>query len=467
MPDSPFPPQGDLPPAGGRPDNMTTASKFQGRSSLANIHWYARLGAIFSLVLVVGVIAGMLVERNLIAVPPAPAPQFKDLEAVTSIIEDNYYYRPTDPTEEAVWKAKLEQQSISGMLGSLDDQYTRYLEPNDARTASNQLAGKYEGIGISIAAKGNQVVITDIFPGGPASQAGITVGDIILSVDDRPVAAGDDISSQIQGPVGSQVTLELMRPGMSQPQHIRVTRQEIITPPVTFSRVPNTGYAVIRVSLFGDQTTHLVTTFLQQATQEHATGIVLDLRGNGGGWVTSAAEVIGRFIPSDRGPALFEDTASAAGGEVPLPIVNGASPVYTGPLVVLVDDGTASAAEIVAGALKDYDRALIVGRKTYGKGSVQRIYDFQDGASMRVTVAEWLTPSRGRIQAVGILPNIGVTLAERNQTGKDADLAQAIALLDAGQSKPSDLTRGPAAIPAGTPIPHSNPDPTEAVPSTP
>ena len=404
------------------------------------------------MVLIVGIVAGMLVERRIIADPSAPASQFKSLQAVTSIIEDNYYYRPTDATEEATWAAQLEQQAITGMLGSLDDAYTRYLEPEAARSASNQLAGKYEGVGITIGTENGRVVIGKIVPGGPADQAGIIVGDAILEVDGRKVAAGDDISSQIQGPTGTQVNLEILRPGTSESIHIAVTRQEILTSPVSYTMIPNTTIALIRIDIFGDQTTALVTGFLKQAERAHATGVVLDLRGNGGGWVTSAQEVIGRFVSSEDGPALFEDTTSAAGGEVSLPIVNGPEPVYTGPLVVLVDGGTASAAEIVAGALKDYNRAMIVGRKTFGKGSVQRIYDFKDGASMRVTVAEWLTPNKGRIQVVGIAPNVDVEISDHATSGQDADLAQSIALLNAGQTRSSDLAQHPPATPVASPL---------------
>lgn len=420
--------------------------------SLTGFHRCVRLGAIFAMVLVVGIAAGMLVERSLVADPPAPEPQFKSLEAVTSIIEDNYYYRPADPTEEATWTAHLEQQAIIGMLGSLGDTYTRYLEPEAAHSASNQLAGKYEGVGITIGSENDRVVITKLLPSGPAAQAGIREGDAILAVDGRKVAVGDDISSQIQGQIGTQVNLEILRPGAAESFRVDLTRKEIATPPVSYTMIPNTAIALIRIDIFGDQTTTLVTEFLKQAERDKATGVVLDLRGNGGGWVTSAQEVIGRFVSSGSGPALYEDATSAAGGEVPLPIVNGPEPVYSGPLVVLVDAGTASASEIVAGALKDYNRAMIVGRKTFGKGSVQRIYDFKDGASMRVTVAEWLTPRKGRIQEVGIAPNVDVELKDHATSGQDADLAHAIALLNAGQYRPTDIAQGPPATPAASPV---------------
>ena len=414
------------------------------------MHWYLRLAAVFLLVLLTGAAGGMLVERNILSRDRAPAAgDLQTLSAVNTILVDNYYYRPNDPAELKAWEEKLEQQAIAGMLGGLDDTYTRYLEPVDSRTASDQLAGSYEGIGITFQAT-DQIVITEVTAGGPAEKAGIVPGDVLVSVDGRAVAPGDDIRSLVLGESGTTVTLGIVHAGEGAPVEVPVVRGKILVPPVSWKMLPDTHIAYIKVDLFGDQTTALVTQFLGEAQKQGVTGVILDLRSNGGGWVKSAQEVIGRFVPAGQGPALYEDTSSAQGGEVAMPIVNGTEPIYNGPLVVLVDGLTASAAEIVAGSLKDYDRALIVGRQTYGKGSVQRIFSFQDGSSMRVTVAEWLTPSRGRIQDVGVLPNVAVQADDGTHTS-DPDIAEAIALLDAGQSKPSDLAARPPATPSPSP----------------
>ncbi|MGB3328987.1 MAG: S41 family peptidase [Thermomicrobiales bacterium] len=411
--------------------------------------WYLRLAAVFLLVLMTGAAGGILVERNILSRTETPAPaNLQALDAVNSILLNNYYSRPSDPAELQAWETRLEQQAIAGMLGSLDDTYTRYLEPADAQTAANQLAGSYEGVGIVFQSI-DKIMITGVTAGGPAEKAGIKVGDELVSVDGRPVVAGDDVRSLVLGESGTTVTLGIIHPGTATPVDVPVVRGKIIVPPVSWRMLTGTTIAYIRIDLFGDKTTELVTEFLQQAEKQHATGVILDLRSNGGGWVKSAQEVIGRFVNADSGPALYEDTSNAAGGEQAMPIVNGSSPIYTGPVVVLVDGQTASAAEIVAGSLKDYDRALIVGRQTYGKGSVQRIFSFQDGSSMRVTVAEWLTPSRGRIQDVGVTPNVAVSTSATDT--RDEDIAQAIALIDAGQGKPSDLAGRPPATPPATP----------------
>lgn len=414
--------------------------------------WYLRLAAVFLLVLLTGAAGGMLVQRNILSHRDKPVQnELPVADAVTSILVANYFYRPSDPVALKAWEDKLQQQAISGMLGSLDDTYTRYLEPVEATTAANQLAGTYEGIGITFGPTNAGFTVSKVNEGGPAEKAGITVGDVIVAVDGRPVAPGDDVRSMVLGESGTTVTIDVLRPGSATPVSIPVVRGKIIVPPVSWQMVKGTSIAYLRIDLFGDQTTALVTQFLQEAQAKGATGVILDLRANGGGWVQSAQEVIGRFVEADQGPALYEDTSSAPGGETAMPIVNGSTPIYTGPVVVLVDGGTASAAEIVAGSLKDYDRALIVGRQTFGKGSVQRIYSFQDGSSMRLTVAEWLTPSRGRIQDVGIQPNVPVAPNSVNVT-EDPDISQAVALLNAGQARPSDLAGHPPATPVSTPI---------------
>jgi carboxyl-terminal processing protease len=187
-----------------------------------------------------------------------------------------------------------------------------------------------------------------------------------------------------------------------------------------------------------------------------ATGIILDLRGNGGGWVTSAQGVLGRFLDPEVGPAMFEDISPGRGGEEPLPILGDEGNVRTDlPVIVLVDPGTASASEIVAGALKDYDRAIVVGERTYGKGSVQRIFGFSDGASLRVTVAEWFTPSRGRIQQEGIQPNVEIPLGAHPESDGDPALDAAVKLMQDATTRPTDLIAAP-------PSPVASPEATAA-----
>jgi carboxyl-terminal processing protease len=179
--------------------------------------------------------------------------------------------------------------------------------------------------------------------------------------------------------------------------------------------------------------------------------MVLDLRGNGGGWVESARATLGRFLDPSLGPAMYEDATPGPGGMEALPIEAGDGIEQLDlPMVVLVDGGTASSAEIVAGTLRDYDRAMIIGEPTFGKGSVQRIFGFSDGSTLRVTVAEWFTPSRGRIQDEGIQPDLEIS-ASLDNTRDDPVMSTALRVLDSGKSRPSDLLV--PGTPAASPVP--------------
>ncbi|HEY7033536.1 MAG TPA: S41 family peptidase, partial [Thermomicrobiales bacterium] len=162
---------------------------------------------------------------------------------------------------------------------------------------------------------------------------------------------------------------------------------------------------------------------LTKAKADGVTGIVLDLRNNGGGWVQSAQEMIGRFVSKDKGAALYEDADPNDPEMTAEPIVGGGPEVFDTPMVVLVNGGTASAAEIVAGALRDYGRARLIGEKTFGKGSVQRVHDFDDGASARITFAVWLTPNKNQIQGQGLQPDVVVAAADGTDTDPQLDRA--------------------------------------------
>jgi carboxyl-terminal processing protease len=210
----------------------------------------------------------------------------------------------------------------------------------------------------------------------------------------------------------------------------------------------------LQVTVFGDNTTAELDAALKQAQQDGAKGVILDLRNNGGGWVDSAQEMIGRFVPESSGPALYEQFDPDGSERTAQPIISGEVKMYDVPLIVLVNAGTASASEIVAGALRDYHRAEIVGERTFGKGSVQRVHDFQDGSSARITFAEWLTPSEGRIQGEGIEPDVVVD-AGLDGASVDNQLLSAINVLTGGVGQDGEsvsLFSTPAASPITSPI---------------
>src|SRR5215210_7839668 len=231
--------------------------------------------------------------------------------------------------------------------------------------------------------------------------------------------------SLIRGPRGSSVVLTIRRPGTPESFDVTVNREAIEIPAVVYEPQADGKVARITVSIFGDNTTRELDVALKRAKEEGVIGIVLDLRGNGGGWVTSAQEMIGRFIPEDAGPALYQDLDLQDDDDlISEPIVGGGETAFDIPLVVLIDGGTASAAEIVAGAVRDYERGTIIGEHSFGKGLVQRVHDFEDGSSARVTFARWLTPNKNPIPDEGLAPDVSV--AADPAAGGDRQLERAV-----------------------------------------
>ncbi|MBA2470117.1 MAG: S41 family peptidase [Chloroflexia bacterium] len=418
-------------------------------------HFHVRMTGLFLLVLLVGVAGGLLVGRATYGADANADASFSDLDAVTGVLTENYYYRPTDDGEREGFVDSLEQNAISGMLTSLNDDYTRYLLPADAQVAAEQLEGEYGGIGVTLRSVDGLVSVARVGPDTPASRVGIRAGDLVERIDNRPVGSITENLDGIdlRGPVGSTVSLTVVHYPASMSTQIAVQREAIIVHPVAWEMIPDTDYMRIEIDIFGDRTTQELDEAIAIAVANDAAGIVLDLRGNGGGWVGAAQETIGRFLDDDVGPAMYEDASPARGGATELPIINGETAPVDLPLIVLVDGNTASAAEIVAGSLRDYDRALVVGEPTFGKGSVQRIFDFQDGASLRVTVAEWFTPSRGRIQDDGIRPDVLLTTDENATGAGDLFVLTATSFLDSGKSRPTDLALVEPAAAAATPTP--------------
>jgi carboxyl-terminal processing protease len=416
------------------------------RRDLSMSHFYVRMTGLFLLVLLVGVAGGLLVGRATFGEAADAAESFNDLEAVTGVLTDNYYYRPTGDVDQQHFVDSLEQQAINGMLTSLNDDYTRYLLPAEAQVQAEQLEGEYGGIGVTLQRTDGILTVARVGPDTPASRAGIRAGDVVERIDSRPVSSiAEDLTGlDLRGPVGSTVVLTVVHYPAGMSTDIVLEREAIVVHPVAWEVIPDTNYMHIRIDIFGDRTTMELDQALAEAQATGVSGIVLDLRGNGGGWVHSAQETIGRFLSADTGPAMYEDSSPGRGGERELPIVNGETPPTDLPLIVLVDGNTASAAEIVAGSLRDYDRALVVGEQTFGKGSVQRIFDFQDGASLRVTVAEWFTPSKGRIQDDGIRPDVVLSTGNSGATSGDPFLMTATSFLDANKSRPTHLALAPA-----------------------
>lgn len=387
----------------------STELKQEPRSGLNSIK--VAQSVVLCLILIVGgFIGGMLAERALNG-QNNPS-NFADLEAVYGVIEDDYYYLPSDIDERSQMDSAMESGAIEGALTSLGDVYTRYLDVDESSTAQEGLEGKYGGVGIDVVLEHEVAFVSAVVPGSPADDAGVVRGDVIEQINGARVQTADtnEVVRLLRGEIGDDVSLTLIRPSTGDVISIDLVLEEIVIPSVVLTFIEDTDFAWIRISIFGDTTVADLDKAIEDIRAQGSTGIILDLRGNGGGWVVAARQTLGRFMDPSVGPAMYEDVAGA-GDMAPLDIETeeGIVPLDL-PMVVLTDGGTASAAEIVAGSLRDYQRATLVGETTFGKGSVQRIYEFADGSTLRVTVAEWFTPSRGRIQSEGVRPDVEVSV---------------------------------------------------------
>lgn len=390
---------------------------------------------------VVAFLGGVWTERQLVDRLGGPVDAGR-LNEVAGLLDAEYYRGPTDEAGQDAFDERLEQGALVGLAEGAGDPYTSYLPPEDAAPLTEQLNGQYGGIGITVQQQDDALVIVQVIAGGPADSGGLQPGDLLLSVDGYALtgAATEEAGARIRGEVGTVVTLVIVRAGTVDPLTIPVERQQLDLPVVTYAFDPEADIGQIRVTGFTGVTTRQLDQALSQARTDGATGLVLDLRGNGGGSVASAQEMIGRFVPASAGPALFETVGRAGDSDevLSLPILNPADGVVSDlPLVVLVDGGTASASEIVAASLSDYGRATVMGSPTFGKGSVQRVHTFEDESILRVTIAEWLTPDQERLEDVGV--EIDVTVGAGEPDGADDQLVAATALLRSGQTSAADF----------------------------
>jgi carboxyl-terminal processing protease len=302
------------------------------------------------------------------------------------------------------------------------DPYTVFVEPQPRELERDQLRGVYGGIGVAVWRDGEGQIALDPFPESPAARAGLRKGDVLLAIDGEPVTAGTgatDVEAELHGDVGTDVTVTISRPTASV-LDVTITREQIERPSVTWRQLTaNVGY--IGIERFTERTYSEVEEALRALERAQATELVLDLRSNAGGLVDAAVAIAGLFL--QEGDVVLYQSGRA--GERIFRAKSGN--VVALPLVVLVDGGTASAAEIVAGALQGHDRAVLVGDATFGKGSVQEIYDLTDGSSVHITAAVWLTPDRHQIDSQGLMPDIPV---QSSDGPRDEQLDRALFYLE-------------------------------------
>ncbi len=380
-------------------------------------------------ILVVGAFGAGYLTRELVNGRGSPSlahaePEMALFNEAWSLIQENFI--GAIPESRAVTYG-----AIRGALGTLADPYTVFIEPAAREVERERLQGTFGGIGAYITrSEESGEVILETIPGNPAEAAGILTGDVLLAIDGRaipPEMTVPEIIELVKGEKGTTVVLTVRHPGAAEPMDISVVRDDILLPSVVYRLMeqdPTIGY--IQLSRFSGESGNEVGVALQSLQAQGATQFILDLRQNGGGLRDAAVEVTDHFLAD--GPLLILE--SQEDGER---VFNATAETIAlnEPLVVLVDGGTASASEIVAGALQDRERAILIGNsRTFGKGSVQLVFDLSDGSSVHVTSARWLTPNRHQIDQSGLEPDLMVEVTQDDvDNGRDPVLDRAIAYL--------------------------------------
>ncbi|MEW5872368.1 MAG: S41 family peptidase [Chloroflexota bacterium] len=336
------------------------------------------------------------------------------------LVKKDYVEQPVD--EELMMRG-----AIRGMLDTLGDEHTSYLDPEMYERASAQLDGQeYEGIGAWVDISGDFLTIISPMPGSPAEKAGLRSGDKVIAVDGEDMTGwdGEAVRQRVIGPKGSTVKLTIAREG-SEPFDVEIERAAIVVPTLE-SKMLDNQVAYVHLYTFGINTGSDLRKALKDLMDQKPVGLVLDLRNNGGGYLDTAIEVASQFIGD--GVIMYEEfgdgrttTYEAESGGLATKI----------PIVVLVNEGSASASEIVAGAIRDRGRGQLVGVKSFGKGSVQTymVLDNNEGA-VRVTVAHWLTPNKTQINGVGLEPDYVVEFTEEDiNAQRDVQLDKAVEVL--------------------------------------
>ena len=323
--------------------------------------------------------------------------------------------------------------AIRGAINALDDPYTGFIDPDAAEYRREVDDGAYEGLGAFVSMENDRLVIVQPMKGQPAEKAGLRPGDIVLEADGVPIENMSiyEAISLLLGPAGTQVRLTILREG-EEPFEVEITRAEIEVPQVE-SEMRDDGLAYVSLANFNHGASEGLADTLDDLLDENPEGLILDLRGNPGGFLHEAVLTAGLFLPEEE-VVLVERTKDEEEFLTPKGFGSGKPIAPDIPMVVLVDGGSASASEIVAGALQDRERAVLIGEKTFGKGSVQWAHELSNGAELRVTIARWFTPNDRAIHGEGLDPDIEVELTPQDVDAElDPQLDRAVEYLLVGE----------------------------------
>jgi carboxyl-terminal processing protease len=328
-----------------------------------------------------------------------------------TLVHENYVDQPVNDVE-------LMRGAISGMMEALGDQHSSYMNPKDFADANAGLEGEYEGIGAYVDTTTKYLTITSPIPGSPAERSGLLPGDQVVAIDGEDMTGinAEVARTKVLGPANTVVHLTILREGEDELLEFDVTREKISIKSASGEMLEN-DIAYVQVTTFGDKTTPELLATLKQLMPQNPKGIILDLRNNGGGFLSTSVEVTSQFLAD--GVVLYEQYGD--GKRTTYNVIPGGMATDTNiPMVVLINEGSASASEIVAGALQDSGRAKLVGATSFGKGSVQNWIPLSgDNGAVRITIAKWLTPNENTIHEIGLTPDVAV---ERTEEDFKADL---------------------------------------------
>jgi len=346
--------------------------------------------------------------------------EFDEFWTVWDKIKEKYVKSGTVKDQDLVYGA------IAGLVYSLGDPYSMYMPPKAAEEFSKSLSGEFEGIGAEIGVKNNQLVVVAPLPDTPADRAGLRAGDKILAIDKIDTSGMDTNTAvmKIRGVAGTTVVLTITRDGVLKAKEFPIVRAQINVPSVLYLDKPG-NVAYLRVMQFNENVVSDFEKYVNKIKKDGKTGIILDLRNNPGGYLDAAVAMASEWVKT--GPVVSERFSSTT---INIHDTIGKHRLAGIKTVVLINGGSASASEIVAGALQDTKTATIVGEKSFGKGSVQEYEPFADGSALKLTVAEWFTPNNKNINELGITPDVEVKEdSEKEKVGEDVMISKALELL--------------------------------------
>lgn len=358
---------------------------------------FLKVAAVAILILVTAVVTRIYTVKSILATNE----NFGKVVLLEKYLKENYLYNK-DIKEE-----NLEAGILKGLVAGLEDPYSQYLTKDEMKKLSEQTTGKFQGVGVIISpAEDGSVTVVSPIKGSPADRAGVESGDKILKINGKDFSAEkiDQASKEMRGEAGTSVKILLLKKKTLKTEEVEIKREEIKIDSVLKNKIGDYGY--IGITMFDEETGKDFKKVLQELTDDGVKGIVLDMRGNPGGVVDAAYEIGDAILPktsfvtlkNNKGEVIEEYKTDGKYNDIKM--------------VVLVNEGSASASEILAGAISDLDRAKIVGKKTYGKGVVQNVIALPEGDGLKLTTSEYFTPSGDSINKLGVEPDVEVDLTE-------------------------------------------------------